>query len=52
MISKITQYLLSSMLLVVSFFTNAQVKPTPAAERWKGLEKRKELEKKICVKQY
>ena len=49
MIPKITHYLLSSALLSVTVFTNAQVRMTPAAERLKGIEKRKELEKKSVL---
>ncbi len=47
MFSKVTQYLLIISLLLVSFFTIAQVKPTPATERMKGMEQRKALENKL-----
>ena len=49
MIPKITQYLLSCILLAVTVFTNAQVRVTTASDRLKGLEKRKELEKRSVL---
>jgi len=49
MFSKLTQHTLFFALLLVTVFTNAQVKPTPAAERWKGLQQRQVLEKKSTI---
>ncbi|GAB4091301.1 beta propeller repeat protein [Flaviaesturariibacter terrae] len=37
---KLPQTLLTGGLLSVTFFTKAQTAPTPAAERWKGLERK------------
>jgi photosystem II stability/assembly factor-like uncharacterized protein len=44
MLSKINQTIFSLPFLLVTIFTNAQVKPMPATDRMKGLEKRKQLE--------
>lgn len=49
MISKITQTLLFPSLLLVSFLTNAQVKPTSGAERLKSVEQRKALERRSTI---
>lgn len=49
MLSKLTQYLLGVNLLLVSFFTNAQVKPTPAADRLKGMQQRQVLESRSTL---
>lgn len=49
MISKLTQTLIFPSLLLVSFLTNAQVKPTSGAERLKSMEQRKALEKKSTI---
>ncbi len=49
MLSKLNLYLLSACFLLVSIFTNGQVQPTPAAERLKGLEKRKTLESRSTL---
>ncbi len=49
MLSKLNLYLLSACFLLVSIFTNGQVQPTPAAERLKGLEKRKVLESRSTL---
>lgn len=49
MLSKLNLYLLSACFLLVSIFTNGQVQPTPAAERLKGLEKRKALESRSTL---
>ncbi|HEX2533849.1 MAG TPA: hypothetical protein VHK69_08945, partial [Chitinophagaceae bacterium] len=49
MLSKITRSVLFCLLLSVTFFTNAQVRPTPAAERLKGLEQRQLLERRSRV---
>lgn len=46
MMPNLPQTLLSLAFLLVSFFTNAQIRPTSAAERLKGLEKKKELLRK------
>ncbi|RYD97285.1 MAG: glycosyl hydrolase, partial [Sphingobacteriales bacterium] len=40
---KLPQTTLTTALLCVSFFTKAQTAPTPAAERWKGLERKAAL---------
>lgn len=44
MLSKLTQYLFFPILLTVTVFTNAQIKPMPAADRLKGMQQRKMLE--------
>ncbi len=49
MLSKLNLYLLSACFLLVSIFTNGQVQSTPAAERLKGLEKRKVLESRSTL---
>ncbi|HEU4473107.1 MAG TPA: hypothetical protein VFR58_18575 [Flavisolibacter sp.] len=49
MLSKLTQYLFTGILSAVTVFTNAQVKPTPAAERLKGLQQRQVLEKRSTL---
>lgn len=51
MLSKLNQSIFSLLFLLVSFFTNAQVKPTSAADRMKGLEKRKVLESRSTLNQ-
>lgn len=47
--SKLIQIAGFLSLLTVSVFTNAQIRPTPASERLKGLEKKKSLEEKSLV---
>jgi len=49
MFSKLVQHTLFYFLLLVTVFTNAQVRPTPAAERWKGLQQRQVLEKRSTI---
>src|SRR3712207_5649758 len=49
MFSKLTKHIIFFSLLLVTVFTNAQVKPTPAADRWKGLQQRQVLEKQSKV---
>lgn len=49
MIPKVTQRLLFPLLLLVTFLSNAQVAPTPAAERLKSLQQRQVLERKSTV---
>lgn len=49
MLSKLTELLFFTGLLLVTVFTNAQVSPTPGAARLKGLEQRKILEKKSVL---
>ena len=49
MISKITQTLLFPSLLLVTFLSNAQVKPTSGADRLKKIEQRRALEKKSTI---
>lgn len=49
MFSKLTQHTLFFTLLLVTFFTNAQVKPTSATDRWKGLQQRQVLEKRSTI---
>ncbi len=49
MLSNLNLYLLCACFLLVSIFTNGQVQPTPAAERLKGLEKRKSLESRSTL---
>ena len=45
MLSKLSQRFLVFLFLSVTILSNAQVRPTPAAERLKGMEKRQALEK-------
>ncbi len=45
----ITKITVSIALMLLSFFTFSQVKPTPADERLKGMQQRKVLEKKSLV---
>ena len=45
----LTQYLLSFALLLVSFFTNAQIRSTPGADRLKGLQQRQALENRSIL---
>ncbi|MFN2457107.1 MAG: WD40/YVTN/BNR-like repeat-containing protein [Chitinophagaceae bacterium] len=49
MLSKLTQYILFFCLLFVTIFTNAQVKPTAAADRMKSLQQRQVLEKRSVI---
>jgi photosystem II stability/assembly factor-like uncharacterized protein len=49
MISNLTRYLLFIVFTLVTVFTNAQVKPTSAAERLKGLQQRQVLEQKSTI---
>ena len=49
MLPKVIQSFFSLTLLLVSFFTNAQVTPTSAADRLKGLEQRQTLENKSIL---
>ena len=49
MIPKVTQRLLFPLLLLVTFLSNAQVAPTPAAERLKGMQQRQALERKSTI---
>jgi photosystem II stability/assembly factor-like uncharacterized protein len=49
MFSKVYQYTLFLPILFVTFFTNAQVKPTSAADRLKGLQQRAVLEKRSTL---
>ena len=49
MLSKISQSFLVSLLLCVTILSNAQVRPTPATERLKGMEKRLSLEKASTI---
>jgi photosystem II stability/assembly factor-like uncharacterized protein len=49
MLSKLTQYLFFPSLLLVSLFTNAQVKPMSAADRLKGMQKRQDLENRSVL---
>ena len=47
--SNLAQITGSLVLLLVTVFTNAQVKPTSAADRLRGLEQRKVLESKSVL---
>jgi photosystem II stability/assembly factor-like uncharacterized protein len=49
MISNLPRYLLFIGFALVTVFTNAQVKPTSAAERLKGLQQRQVLEQKSTI---
>ncbi len=49
MLSKIYQYFLVFPIVLVSFFTNAQVKPTPASDRLKGLQQRQVLKSRSLL---
>jgi photosystem II stability/assembly factor-like uncharacterized protein len=49
MLSNLPQRFLLLVLVFVSFFTNAQVKPTPPDEHWNGLQKRQELQKRSVL---
>lgn len=49
MFSKLTKHTIFFSLLLVTVFTNAQVKPTAATDRWKGLQQRQVLEKRSTV---
>jgi photosystem II stability/assembly factor-like uncharacterized protein len=49
MLSNLPQRFLLPVLVFVSFFTNAQVKPTSPDEHWKGLQKRQELQKRSVL---
>jgi len=49
MLSKLKQSLLLFTLLSVTILSNAQVRPTPANERLKGMEKRLSLEKASTI---
>lgn len=49
MLSKLSQRFLVLLLLSVTILSNAQVRPTPAAERLKGMEKRLSLEKASTI---
>lgn len=49
MIPKVTQRLLFPLLLLVTFLSKAQVAPTPAAERLKGMQQRQALERKSTI---
>lgn len=49
MISKLLRCSFFPMLLLVTVFTNAQVKPTPAGDRLKGMQQRKALEEKSIL---
>jgi photosystem II stability/assembly factor-like uncharacterized protein len=49
MISNLPRYLLFIAFALVTVFTNAQVKPTTAAERLKGLQQRQVLEQKSTI---
>src|SRR3954468_9123525 len=47
--SKLKITLILLCILTVSFFTNAQVKPTPGADRLKNSQKRQNLENKSLI---
>jgi photosystem II stability/assembly factor-like uncharacterized protein len=49
MLPNLNQTLCSLCILLVSFFTNAQTKPTPAADRLKVMQQRQVLEKKSLL---
>ncbi|MBA2330328.1 MAG: glycosyl hydrolase, partial [Flavisolibacter sp.] len=49
MISNLPRYLLFIAFALVTFFTNAQVRPSTAAERLKGLQQRQVLEQKSTI---
>lgn len=49
MLSKLLQYPIFLGFLLVTIFTNAQVKPTPAADRLRGLLQRQVLEKRSTI---
>ena len=49
MLSNLNQYFFSLCFLLVSIFTNAQVKPTTAADRLKSMEKKQELFKRSTL---
>ena len=47
--SNVNYYLLLFSFLLVTVLSNAQVKPTPAADRMKVVQQRAELEKKSIL---
>ncbi|HEY0732636.1 MAG TPA: hypothetical protein VGD33_09480, partial [Chitinophagaceae bacterium] len=49
MYSNLLKYSIFNCFILVTFFTNAQVKPTPASVRLKSFEQRAALEKKSIV---
>lgn len=49
MLSKLTRCLFFPILLLVSFFTNAQIKPTPAEARLKSMQQRQVLKSKSVL---
>jgi photosystem II stability/assembly factor-like uncharacterized protein len=49
MLSKLAQYLFFPTLLLVTIFTNAQIKPTPATERLKSIQQREALKAKSVL---
>jgi len=49
MLSKLLQYPIFLGFLLVTIFTNAQVKPTPAADRLRGLQQRQVLDKRSTI---
>lgn len=49
MLSKVNKFMLSFCLALVSFFTNAQVRPTPAAERLKATQQRQALRERSVL---
>jgi photosystem II stability/assembly factor-like uncharacterized protein len=49
MIPKVTQRLLFPTLLLVTFLSKAQMAPTPAADRLKGMQQRQALERRSTI---